>query len=87
MNVELEESAWEDLKRLGPEVARRVLDKLEWLKQHPEPQRLLKRLEGTDPPSYRFSIRDWRAIGQIREDTFYVRLVDHRSKVYSRLER
>lgn len=87
MNVEVEESAREDLKRLGPEIAQRVLEKLEWLRQHPEPQRLLKRLEGINPPSYRFSIGDWRAIGQIQGDTFYVRYVDHRSKVYSRLKR
>jgi len=87
MNVELEGTAWEDLKRLGPEVARRVLDKLEWLRQHPEPYRLLKKLKGADPPSYRLHIGDWRAVGQIQMDTFYVRLVAHRSKVYDRLKR
>lgn len=87
MNVELEEAALADLQRLGREVAQRILKKLDWLKQHPEPQRLLKRLEDVDPPSYSFHVGDWRVIGQIQGDTFVVRLIDHRSRVYERLKR
>jgi mRNA interferase RelE/StbE len=87
MNVELEDTAFEDLKRLGREVAERIRKKLEWLQQHPEPQRLLKRLKDIEPPSYSFRVGDWRVVGQIQGDTFIVRLIDHRSRIYERLRR
>jgi mRNA interferase RelE/StbE len=83
--VQLLDGAAKDLKKLGPEVARRVAERLRWLGEHfdeIDPQPLTHDLAGY----YKLRVGDHRAIYEpLREERILiVHAVDHRSQVYRR---
>lgn len=71
--------ALRDLERLSPEVARRVLSKI---------QRLAHDLAGditrltNFTPEYRLRVGDWRVLFDVDGDCVLIQHVSHRSKAY-----
>ena len=67
------------LARLSPEVARRVLRKVERLRSGLAGD--VKRLTAISP-SYRLRVGDWRVLFEVQGDTVVIHDVKHRSKAY-----
>ena len=78
--VILTDSARRDLARLDPSVARRILARLEDLRE--DPLRKLGRL--VNSPLYRLRVGDWRVIVEVnqREVRVLVIKVAHRRSIY-----
>lgn len=85
MTVFFTEDAEDDLKRLGREVASRIVTKCVWFAEHFETQIPLP-LGGRYKGFYKLRVGDWRAIYEIDRDTdrLITHIVDHRSKIYKR---
>lgn len=72
-------TAERDLGRLSPEVARRVLKKLEAMQDNLAGD--VKRLVDHEP-AYRLRVGDWRVLFDLVEETIVVQRVRHRSQAY-----
>ena len=83
--VELQEQARRDLRKLSPEIQRRILGFLRnRLATNEDPRRLGKALQGGLASYWRYRIGDYRLICEIRDAKVKVLVVAirHRSKVY-----
>lgn len=67
------------LKAMSPDVARRVLRKIERMRDDLAGD--VKRLTNFEP-AYRLRVGDWRVLFDIVGDTIHVQDVKHRSRVY-----
>jgi len=81
MQIEWNREALEDLRRLDPQVARRILKRLTWFAQNfdrviPEP------LGGELQRLYKLRVGDWRVIYALRGDAMHILLVGHRREIY-----
>ena len=72
------------LEKLPIELRRRIFEKTAEAKENP--QHYFKRLEGRS--DYKLRVGDYRVIADIRHDVrrIEVTLIDHRKRVYKRLE-
>lgn len=79
-----------DLKKLDRQVAKRIIEKMEWLAEHPEllppPMKYMpKELEGLQ----KYRVGDWRVLfwtdHQKKEIALYG--VEHRGRAYKKLKR
>ena len=79
-----------DIKKLNRQIAKRIVEKIEWLARHPELLRssikhMPKDLEGLQ----KYRVGDWRVLfwvdRQKKEMTLYG--VDHRGAIYKKLKR
>ena len=71
--------AQQALARMSPDVARRVLRKVEQLRHDLAGD--VKRLTAMSP-SYRLRVGAWRVLFEVRGDTIVIHDVKHRSKAY-----
>jgi len=81
MQIEWNREALEDLRRLDPQVARRILKRLAWFAQNfdrviPEP------LGGELQGLYKLRVGDWRVIYALKSDAMHILLVGHRREIY-----
>lgn len=72
--------ARDDLGRLPENIKRRIAEKLRMLADMDDPLRLAKHLAGFD--IYRFRVGDYRIIGEVSKDTFYILLIRRRDSAY-----
>lgn len=79
-----------DIKKLNRQIAKRIIEKVEWLAKHPEllrspMQHTPKDLEGLQ----KYRVGDWRVLfwvdHQKKEITLYG--VDHRGTIYKKLKK
>ena len=83
MRVILSPAAQRDLRRLSPEVNKRVITDLYALADDPRPPGCIL-LRNRRPPTWRIRVGDWRVLYEIDDDAGLVRIrnVYHRSKAY-----
>lgn len=81
--VLLEEAAQRDFRKLDPQVARRVRQRLLDLEQNPRPPGAGK-LQDVHPPRYRARVGDWRILYSVDDQAKEVRVyrIKHRSRAY-----
>ncbi|HVT89902.1 MAG TPA: type II toxin-antitoxin system RelE/ParE family toxin [Tepidisphaeraceae bacterium] len=77
--IVIKEEALRDLKKLSPEVSRRILLKIQALENDLAGN--VKRLTRFTP-EYRLRVGDWRVLFDIEENSVVVQHVSHRSKAY-----
>ena len=80
-DLEIRPSALRDLRKLSKDVARRVLAKIESLRDDLRGD--VKRLKGTDP-GYRRRVGDYRVLFDLEGRKVVVRRVRHRREAYDR---
>ena len=73
------EEAVRSLKRLSPEIARRILSKITRLEDGLAGN--VKRLTNYSP-EYRLRVGDWRVLFDVSDDAVIVQHVSHRSQAY-----
>ncbi|NDE68974.1 MAG: type II toxin-antitoxin system RelE/ParE family toxin [Microbacteriaceae bacterium] len=73
------------IRKLDKSVVQRVLRKLEWLKQNPNPRELLTELKDDWAGCHRLRVQEYRVILEILEwsHTLLVLEVGHRKDIYS----
>ena len=67
------------LERLSPDVARRILNKIERMRHDLAGD--VKRLKEF-VPNYRLRVGDWRVLFDVRADTIVIHEIKHRSQAY-----
>ena len=77
--LDIQETARRDMKAMSPEVARRIIKKLELLRD--DLQGDVKRLVNYSP-AYRLRVGDWRVLFDVDGPTLKIQRVIHRSKAY-----
>ncbi len=84
-NIILHVKVEDDLKRLDRAIARRIIQKLQWIEKQEDPLYYSKRL--TDPAigDVRFRIGDYRAVAIVREKTKTIVIIKigHRNDIYT----
>ncbi len=80
--VDFKASAAKDMRRLPPEIRRRVADRIDSLKENPRPPGVEKLAEGR----YRVRSGDFRIIYRIEDDVLLVLVlsIDDRKEVYTK---
>lgn len=85
-HFQLTARVWEDLEKLDATVRARIINKLEFFAQQPNPLLYAKRLYNFDGAEYRFRIGDYRVLFDVdnkRNITILIILaVRHRREVY-----
>lgn len=83
--VLVEEAAQRDLRRLDPQVARRVRQRLLELEQNPRPPGVTK-LQNVRPTRYRVRVGNWRILYSVDDQAKEVRVyrIKPRSQAYRR---
>ncbi len=64
-------SASDDLDKLNPKIALRILDKIEWFINSPNPLAFAKRLNGMLPATHRFRVGNYRILVEIVMEEVY----------------
>lgn len=74
--------ALKDLKKLSPEIKKRVMEKLEFFIVSNTPLAFIEHLTNNEIGSYRFRIGDYRVIFDLEDDILVVLKVGHRREIY-----
>jgi mRNA interferase RelE/StbE len=77
--IEYSAEARRDLRKMSPEIARRVIGKIDRLADGLTGD--VKRLRQFSP-SYRLRVGDWRVLFEIEADRIVIHHVSHRSSAY-----
>jgi mRNA interferase RelE/StbE len=80
-SVEFRSAAIKDMSQLSPEVAQRIVDKIELLKHDLSGD--VKRLRNY-LPRYRLRVGDWRVLFEVSGSLIQIWRVLHRSNAYDR---
>ncbi len=79
---ELKLSSFKDLKRLPPDVQKRIIKKLDYFAKTVSPLSFADRLVNHEIGEYRFRIGDYRVIFDHARDTFVILAIGHRREIY-----
>jgi mRNA-degrading endonuclease RelE of RelBE toxin-antitoxin system len=80
--LDFDSRAGEDLEDHSPEVAERILERLQELQENPQPRGdTIKHLRGFSTPTFRFRVGDYRAVFRIAGHRVVVLRVIHRSEL------
>jgi mRNA interferase RelE/StbE len=82
MRYAFDAHALKDLKKLSPEVRKRVMEKLEFFITSNTPLAFIEHLTNHEIGSYRFRIGDYRVILDVEDDILVVLKVGHRREIY-----
>lgn len=74
--------ARKDIKRLSPEIAARILKKLDYFVSTADPLEYADHLTNFEIGSYRFRIGDYRVIFDVDGDKIVILKVGHRREIY-----
>lgn len=74
--------AQENIEGFPREIAKRILDKIDFYSAQKEPKDYAKALSGTLKSYYRFRIGDYRVVVRFEPETLLVVRVMHRREVY-----
>lgn len=82
MNLVFEEKAKKRLKKLSPEISRKIIEKLSFFVSTLSPLEFAERLINNEVGQYRFRIGDYRVIFDVEDDTIVVLTLGHRREIY-----
>lgn len=74
--------ALKDLRKLSPEVRKRILEKLSFFLQSPSPIIFAEHLTNYEIGTYRYRIGDYRVIFDLEDDLFVILKIGHRREIY-----
>ena len=82
MRYAFDAHALKDLKKLSPEVRKRVMEKLDFFMGTVTPIAFAEHLTNHEIGSYRFRIGDYRIVFDLEDDTLVILKVGHRREIY-----
>lgn len=82
MDYVLKPSALRQLKKLPPDLRRRIVKKLDYYCAQSDPLQYAEPLTRFDIGSYRFRVGDYRIIIDLDNDIVVVLLIGHRREIY-----
>ncbi len=71
-----------DLRRLSPELQRRIIDKMAFFAKQTDPLQFAEPLINNPHGNARFRIGDYRAICEIESNLIKVMVIGHRREIY-----
>jgi mRNA interferase RelE/StbE len=80
MNIQIQESAIKDLKKIDKAISKKILGRIQNLEYYPNISNI-KKLKNYYPPM-RYRIGDYRVLFEIMDDTIIVVNVKHRKDAY-----
>jgi mRNA interferase RelE/StbE len=80
MNIQIQESAIKDLKKIDKSTSKKILHKIKNLEYYPDISNI-KKLKNHYPPM-RYRIGDYRVLFEIVDDTIVVVNIKHRKDAY-----
>lgn len=81
-DYEFTSGARKDIKKLSPDLAQRIIKKLDYFISTTNPLDYADRLTNFEIGSYRFRIGDYRVIFDVEDDKIVVLKVGHRREIY-----
>lgn len=78
----LDSQALKDLKKLSPEIQKRILSKLEFFISSPNPLVFADHLVNRETGEYRFRIGDYRVIFDVEDESLIILTLGHRREIY-----
>lgn len=82
INYEFTSKARKEIKKLSPEIAERIIKKLDYFVSMVNPLSYADHLTNYEIGNYRFRIGDYRVIFDIYEDKIVILKVGHRREIY-----
>lgn len=82
MDYQLKSKARKDIKKLSPEVAKRIIKKLDYFVSLANPLDFAESLINFEIGQYRFRIGDYRIIFDVEEDKIIILKIGHRREIY-----
>lgn len=82
MTYELTPEARKGVKKLSPEIAEKIIKKLDYFVSSPNPLDFAESLVNYNAGQYRFRIGDYRVIFDVVDDDLIVLKVGHRREIY-----
>mgnify|MGYP003395175849 CR=1 FL=1 len=79
---EFTSKARKDIKKLSPEIAERIIKKLDYFVSMANPLGYADHLTNYEIGNYRFRIGDYRVIFDIYEDKIVILKIGHRREIY-----
>ena len=80
MKIELQESAYKDLKKLDKKIAKKLLISIKELQNFPNITNIKKLKNYT--PAFRYRVGSYRILFDIDEDVIYISHIKHRKNAY-----
>lgn len=77
-------TSFKELKKLPPNIQKRIINKLEFFLTSAEPITYADRLINSELGQYRFRIGDYRVIFDIEGETIIILSLGHRKEIYKR---
>ena len=81
MTLLIDDKALKDLSKIHKQEVKKILEKIELLKEYPNVANI-KKLTNFEPP-YRLRVGNYRVLFDIEDDTLTVYKIKHRSKSYN----
>lgn len=81
-NVLFTKNGRKDLKKLSPEIQKRIIKKLEFFSSQENPLAFSKPLIDLPPATHRFRVGDYRIAFYVEGETIYIERIRHRREVY-----
>ena len=81
-DYEFTTQARKDVKSLTPEIAARIIKKLDYYISAEDPLVYAERLTNYEIGSYRFRVGDYRVVFDLEEDKMVILKVGHRRDIY-----
>lgn len=83
-NIVFRKSAARQLRKFGPDIIKRISERIDQLEENPFPQGI-ERIRGSrNPPLYRIRVGDYRVLYTVDASTNTVTIfgIGHRAKIY-----
>ncbi len=75
-------TAAKDIKKLPPQIRKRLKSKLEWFASQPDPIRFAQALTKPADAEYRFRVGNYRILFDVEDKNIIVLHVQHRRDIY-----
>ena len=82
MDYEFSSRARKDIKKLSPEIAKRIIKKLDYFVSAPNPLEFAESLINIEIGQYRFRVGDYRITFDVEGEKIVILKVGHRREIY-----
>jgi len=82
MDLIFSPQALRDLKKLGKQMQKRIIEKLEFFATSPEPLNFAEKLTDSNRGEWRFRIGDYRVIFDLKGKQIAILKIGHRKEIY-----
>lgn len=82
MDYEFSPRAWKEIRKLSPEVAQRIIKKIDYFVSSPNPTMFAESLTNLEIGQYRFRIGDYRVTFDLEGEKILILKVGHRRDIY-----